>query len=301
MEVSRPITHFAIDNADGKELIEEYLVSGSDTVFEQFFWVRVDWCGGYPLVHDRFVTYGAFDDFLKKVGPDKRYLLLPKMLQMVETVPDTHFHCALFFLANLIPDDRIRPRPAGFSDIFLRLRLRAEKLNFLPNLECAWDQLAHKQRYLRADGDPLRIYTAKQLGLSGGFHKFFSIPLQDWTSSGMKDCRAKLWLLRGRIQQLGSRPGDRRLIFVTRIEKVWFWVWRLPGRDGTAHLARIVFLRQPVEGDLGLGFWDLYKQFSERDTKKEISIRLLKFEFRPHDLDYFELAANTLNHKKGVL
>jgi len=287
MEESEIEVQYAIDSADGKELIQEYLASGSEEAFERFFWVRVDWCGGYPLVHDRFVTYGAFEDFVTTIGPDKCALLLPKMLQLAEAVPDTHFHCALFLLTDLIPDDRISPRPAGFSDSFLRLRLRAEKLSFLPNLECAWNQLAEKQRYLKAENDPLRIYTAKQLELGGGFNKFFSIPLPDWTSSGMKGCRAKLWLLRGRIQELGSCPGDRRLIFVTQIEGVWYWVWRLPGEVGTAHLARIVFLRQPKEGDLGLGYWDLYQQFPERDTPREISLRLLKIEFRPHLLDFF--------------
>ena len=56
MEESEIEVQFAIDSADGKELIQEYLASGSEEVFERFFWVRVNWCGGYPLVHDRFVT-----------------------------------------------------------------------------------------------------------------------------------------------------------------------------------------------------------------------------------------------------
>ena len=288
MEESEIEVQFAIDSADGKELIQEYLASGSEEAFERFFWVRVNWCGGYPLVHDRFVTYGAFEDFLTSIGPDKCYLLLPKMLQLAETVPDSHFHCALHLLMKLIPDDRTSPRPAGFSDSFLRLRLRAEKLSFLPNLERAWDQLAEKQRYLEAENDPLRIYTAKQLGVSGGFNKFFSIPLPDSTSAGMEDCRATPWLLDKKFQELGAGPDDRQLFFVTQIEGAWYWVWRLPGKVGTAHLARIVFLRQPVAGDLGLGYWDLYQQFPERDTPREISLRLLKIEFQPHLLDFFE-------------
>ena len=180
--------------------------------------------------------------------------------------------------------------------LVFRQPLRAEKFSFLPNLECAWDKLAVNQRYLKGVNDPLRIYTPKQLGLNGGFNKFFSIPLQDWTSSGMNDCRAKPWLLHESIQKLGAQPKDESLIFVTRIEKVWYWVWRLPGQVGTAHLARMVFLRQPVEGDLGLGYWDLYEQFTERDSKREISLRLLEIEFRPHFLDYFELTANRPNH-----
>ncbi|WP_295447365.1 hypothetical protein [uncultured Thiodictyon sp.] len=279
---------FAIDSADGKDLIAEYLRTGADDVLEHFFWVRAEWCGGYPLVHDRFVTYGAFGDLLDALEPEHRYRLLPKMLQLAEAVPDTHFHCALFLLAELIPDDRIGKRPANFSDVFLRLRLRAGKLGFLPNLRCTWDGLAQKQRYLVSPRDPLRIYTPRQLGLTSEWKTFFWIPLQDWTRSGMKDCRASTQDLREKIQHLGCLPGDRRLIYVTRIEKTWYWVWRLPGKTGTAHLARIVFLRQPAKGDLGLGHWDLYQQFHERDTPEAISTRLLEIEFRPHHLDFCE-------------
>jgi hypothetical protein len=97
---------YSIDHADGKNLIAEYLETGADEVFERFFWKRAEWCGGYPLVHDRLVTYGAFTDFLAAIGPEHRYRLLPRMMQLAETVPDTHFHCALFLLAGLIPDDR---------------------------------------------------------------------------------------------------------------------------------------------------------------------------------------------------
>jgi hypothetical protein len=277
---------FAIDGADGKDLIAEYVRTGADHVFEHFFWVRSEWCGGYPLVHDRFVTYGAFDDLLAALEPEHCYRLLPKLLQLAESVPDTHFHCALFLLAALIPDDRIGERPVEFSDFFLRLRLRAEKLSFLPNLQCAWDNLALKQRCLVSDQDPLRVYTPRQLGLASGWKAFFWIPLRNWSRAGMKDCRASMQRLREKSQSLGCLPGDRRLIYVARIEKTWYWVWRLPGTTGTAHLARIVFLRQPDEGDLGLGQWDLFQQFHERDTPEAISRRLLEIEFRPHRLDW---------------
>ncbi len=277
---------FAIDGADGKDLIAEYERTGADDVFEHFFWVRSEWCRGYPLVHDRFVTYGAFDDLLAVLEPERCYRLLPKLLRLAESVPDTYFHCALFLLAALIPDDRIGERPAEFSDVFLRLRLRAAKLSFLPNLQCAWDSLALRQRYLVSERDPLRVYTPRQLGLASGWTAFFWIPLQNWSRSGMKDCRASMPRLREKIQSLGCLPGDRRLIYVARIEKTWYWVWRLPGKTGTAHLARIVFLRQPDEGDLGLGHWDLFQQCHERDTPEAISTRLLEIEFRPHHLDW---------------
>lgn len=285
MEAHRDTYQYAIDEAPGKELIADYLESGNLAVLEHFFQVRLEWCGGYPLVHDRFVTYGAFDDLFSALEQEHLYPLIPVMVRMAETVPDTHFHCALFLLARMIPDTKAGERPLGFSDAFLRLRIRAEKLSFLPNLECAWDDLALKQRYLVSDDDPLRKYTARQLGLTRRWTDFFLSPLLNYQKLGMTQCAAAMSMLRKKVQELGCLPGQRRLIYVTKIDEVRYWVWRLPGRTGTAHLYRLVFLRQPLQGQLGLGHWDIYKQFAERDTPTQISDRLMKIEFRPLNLD----------------
>lgn len=270
---------YAIDTAPGKELISDYLETGDPMVFDRFFHIRFEWCSGYPLVHDRFVTYGAFDDFFSAIGQDNRYQLIPIMVRMSEVVPDSQFHCALFVLAQLIPDDQTGERPEKFSDAFLRLRIRAEKLSFLPNLECAWDSLALKQRFLISDQDPLRKYTARQLGLTRRWTAFFPSPLLNYKKLGMKECQASMPDLRQKIQQLGSLAGQRKLIYITKIEEAKYWVWQLPGQTGTAHLRRLVFLRQPLQGQLGLGYWDIYKQFSERDTPEQISNRLMNIEF----------------------
>ena len=101
----------------------------------------------------------------------------------------------------------------------------------------------------------------------------------------MTQCEANMPMLRKKIQDMGCYSRLRRLIYVTKIEEVRYWVWRLPGRIGTAHLYRLVFLRQPLQGQLGLGHWDIYKQFNERHTPAQISDRLMKIEFRPSNLD----------------
>lgn len=291
----------AIDRAPGKELIAEYLETGKPEVFERFFAIRLEWCGAYPLVHDKFLTYGAFDDFVSALDHDHRYGLLPLMISLAETVPDMHFHSTLFLLSDLIPDDRVSQRPQGFSDAFLRLRIRAERLSFLPNLESAWDTLALKQRYLVSDQDPLRKYSARQLGLTCRWTEFFPFPLLNFKRFGMKECRASMSALREQIQKLGCLPGQRDLIYVTRIEEVRYWVWRLPGRPGTAHLSRLVFLRQSVDDQLGLGHWDIYKQFRERNTPEEISHRLMKIEFSPQKLDAVERSVHCHDRRPSIV
>lgn len=283
MTQGRP--RFAIDSALGKELIEKLTESGNPDLLEDFFKVRLTWCGGYPLIHDRFVTYGAFDDLTRKLPSTVRYSLVTIALRLAETVKEQHFHAALFFLGDLIPDDGIYERPPGFSDSLLRLRLRAEKLGFLPNLECAWRSFVRKSYHLKtADHDFLRGYTPTELGLNtAAWLNFFPFPLINHVTSSLKKCNADPGALKEIIRKLGENPGERRLVYATRIQDTWFWAWRLPGKKGTAHLNRIVFLRQPKDGELGIGHWDIYKQFNERYKPEELSRRLLKIEFYPHD------------------
>ena len=285
MAVQSDDYQFAIDQAPGKDLIAAYLATGEWSVLNRFVQVRIEWCGGYPLVHDRFVTYGAFDDLFSAIEKEDRYPLLQPLLQMAEAVHDSHFHGALALLSQMIPDHRTGPRPVGFSDAFLRLRIRAEKLSFLPNMESAWNGLALQQRYLFSVDDPLRKYTARQLGLTRRWTEFFPSPLLNYKKLGMTECEAHMGMLRKSIQDQGCLPGQRRLIYTTKIEQIRYWVWKIPGQTGTAHLYRLVFLRQPLEGALGVGHWDIYRQFHERDTPEQISGRLMRSEFSQQQLE----------------
>ena len=73
---------FAIDQAPGKDLIAAYLATGEWSVLNRFLQVRIEWCGGYPLVHDRFVTYGAFDDLFSALSAEMQYPLIQPLLNM---------------------------------------------------------------------------------------------------------------------------------------------------------------------------------------------------------------------------
>ena len=277
---------FIIDTAPGKELILQLSDSPSKELLESFFFLRARWHGCYPLIHDRFVTYGLFDDMTDELSPECRVKLIPAMMDIAESAPDSYFHAAIFLLAHLIPKESSMSRPLEFSNIFLRLRLRAEKLAFLPNLECAWNSLANAQRLLHHADDPLSVYTPKQLGISTSrWREFFAFPLINFKRENFEHCLADMGNLRQKFLDLDCPSGQRNLIYCTRIEKTWYWVWKVPGVRGVAHLMRLVYLRQTSEGDLGLGYWDLYRQFNERDTSEAISERLLNIEFSDPELD----------------
>lgn len=276
---------FAIDSAPGKGLIDVVCHDRSTDALSRYFAIRSNWAGGYPLIHDRFVTYGAFDDLTGSLSGDDRYDLLPAVLELAETVPDQLFHSALFLLADMVPDDAIRNRPSGFSDALLRIRLRVEKLSFLPNLTCAWDRLARKQRCLKDDNDFLRHYSPASLEVKNGWGKFFPFPLRNLSpKNAFANNPLPMHRVREYFNAMGVVAGQRILVMATQIEKSRYWVWRILGKAGTAELSKIVFIRVGEDQQTGVGGWSIYRQFSERATPDDISRRLMKIEFYRHDL-----------------
>lgn len=270
----------AIDFAPGKEEIEQLRSDPRADTLARFFEARARWCSGYPLVHDHFVTYGAFTDLIRALDAEQRMALLPAVMELAQSVSDRYFHVALSLLSDLIPNDAIRQRPVGLSDLVLRLRLRAEKLAFLPNLQCTWDGFVLRQRYLKSPDDFLAPYSQRQLGINGNhWDTFFKYPLINYGCRMLDGFPGRFDRLRSRIQALGASPGARRLIYATRIEASRYWVWRIPGKRGTAHLWTIVFVRAAADEPAEMGQWDLFKQSHERDTPEAISKRLLKIEF----------------------
>jgi len=281
----RPRRAYVIDGAPGKDLYARIAENADADALNELFNLRAIWCGGYPLIHDRFVTYGAFSDLTKTVAPEDLNRLVPAAAKLAENCPDQLFHLALFLLAELIPDDRIGERPQGFSDSLLRIRMRAEKLSFLPNLVCAWNSLAGRSRYLQTVvGDPLHGLSPRNLGIDEqAWKRFFRFPLQVMKVSVFDSCEVNFADLRACFRKWTDKPGNRRLVFSTKIEETRYWVWKVAHDKGTADIATIVFLRQPINGALGLGFWEIYEQFPERWSVDSISRRLLEIEFYPHD------------------
>ena len=290
-----------IDSAPGKEFIDAIRQQGDGDALRRYFAVRADWCGGYPLLHDYLVTYGAFSDLLSALDGNQRYALVPTALELALDAPDQLFHAALFLLADMVPDDAIRHRPAGFTDVLLRLRMRAERLSFLPNLTCAWESLASRQRCLKSEGDFLERYTSEQVAFSeSAWRRHFEFPLLNFAMGNFKGSSIPLALLRDYFQLLGAAPGQRTFIYATRIEETRYWVWRIPGRAGTAHLFKIIFLRIDQDNIARIGSWDLYQQFSERDTPDAITRRLMRVEFYPCHLPTLEDAAREMATKMIV-
>ena len=172
------------------------------------------------------VTYGVFDDVFDEITNVKHFNLIPLMAKFTKNIPDKYFHVALFLLKKLIPSDEIGERPEGFSDQLLAIRLRVEKLSFLPNLICAWDAIALNQRTLKSDNDFLRQYSPSKLAIfPSGWHRFFQYPLLSYQSHLYKDCSADMKWVKKQLRELYQPPGLVKLVYVARIEATKYWVW----------------------------------------------------------------------------
>jgi hypothetical protein len=82
-----------IDTAPGKELIPLIGNAKSASPFTEFYNMRKLWCKGYPLIHDRMVTYGFLDDvwFIQ----DTKRALYETATEIALRESDEFFHCAL--------------------------------------------------------------------------------------------------------------------------------------------------------------------------------------------------------------
>lgn len=266
-----------LDTAPGQDLIPRIFDDLDGNALVEFFDLRLDWCNGYPFIHDRFVTYDAFHDLRRYRGNDRHLPLIPRAVQLATERPDPQFHLALDLLLTLIPPDRRCPRPERLSESLLAFRLRTERLSFLPNLTSTWAALAARQRHLFREDDFLRRYTPAQLEVdSDAWKRFHPHPLVHYRGQLIRELPVLGAHWRAHLQRQGARPGEARLIYETRIEGVPYWVWQLPGQSGTAHLHRIVFLRHCAGAYPETGSWDLYRQFHERQSPAEISRRLMR-------------------------
>jgi hypothetical protein len=136
-----------IDTAPGKALIPLIVNGKSVSAYTEFYNIRKVWCEGYPLIHDRMVTYGFLDDVWFK--QDTKRILYETATDIALQESDEFFYCALFALNKLMPDEEIIQRPVGYGEKLLQLRVRSKALIHEPNLASTWNGLITKSRCLK--------------------------------------------------------------------------------------------------------------------------------------------------------
>ena len=92
---------FIIDKAPGKDLIPQIIKDKSYDDLFNFYKIRVDWYG-YPLIHDRFVTYGLFDDLTDQFREEKENVseFIDFSILIAEQENDKRFLNSIFLILD---------------------------------------------------------------------------------------------------------------------------------------------------------------------------------------------------------
>ena len=133
-----------IDKAPGKDLIPQIIKDKSYDDFFNFYKIRVDWYG-YPLIHDRFVTYGLFNDLTDQFREEKENVseFIDFSILIAEQENDKRFLNSIFLILDfcgIAKKSEITPTQNQTHKI-PNLVNRVQKLSFFPNMTTFWDQI----------------------------------------------------------------------------------------------------------------------------------------------------------------
>jgi hypothetical protein len=134
---------FIIDKAPGKELIPKILEQADFDDFYEFYKLRVDWYG-YPLIHDRFVTFGLFDDLSCSLPNEKEVIskFIDYSIVIAEKESDDRFLNAIFLIMDFcaLGKQVMIPTKEQIENI-IGLYERVKKLSDLSNMTTFWNHI----------------------------------------------------------------------------------------------------------------------------------------------------------------
>jgi len=138
------VRKFLIDDAPGKPLIRSIRENADLQAFSKFYRIRRDWAG-YPLIHDRFWTYGIFSDFFTSDLSDEiKACLLSRAISLAAEEEDKSLLCALVLILEVISGFNAVTDKASIRSKLHYLHLRVQKLSLFPNMSCFWNQIVIK-------------------------------------------------------------------------------------------------------------------------------------------------------------
>ncbi len=178
---------FIIDKAPGKDLIPAIIENQSFNDFSAFYKIRVDW-HGYPLIHDRLVTYGLFDDLTNNFPEDKEAIakFIDFSINIAELETDKRFINSIFLILDFCGIAKRITKPTAYQiEKIIGLIGRVKKLSFFPNMSTFWEQildyltignLINKEEYLVYDNVYINIINLDFPSIDNNSSKSCPIP-----------------------------------------------------------------------------------------------------------------------------
>jgi hypothetical protein len=152
-----------IDEAPGKNFIAHIKATGDPDTLGRFIKLRLDW-HGYPIIHDRFLTYSIFDDLqidtLTEGVPARIFDFLLNTLS--DTLSDIELS-AWIFLLNLLREKRPIRSLADSTTILHSLMAHEKRISELKtkdgNLSFWFYQLRNFLLFENVRHTPFEAYT----------------------------------------------------------------------------------------------------------------------------------------------
>jgi hypothetical protein len=152
-----------IDKAPGKDFIAHIKSTGDPDALGHFIRLRLDW-HGYPIIHDRFITYSIFDDL--EIGSIPVEVASRIFDYLLATVSDTLSDAELsawVFLLNLLRERRPIHSLADSTEILHSLLAHEKRIGDLKtkdgNLSFWFYQLRNFLLFENVRHSPFEEYT----------------------------------------------------------------------------------------------------------------------------------------------
>jgi hypothetical protein len=234
-----------IDKAPGKELIEKILRTNSFNDVNEFYKIRVDWYG-YPLIHDRMITYGLFQDLVdemhnKQVNNSK---FIDYAIKIAESETDKRFLNAIFFILNFctLAEQKVNPTADQINRISA-LKERVQKLSFFPNMTTFWerilDYLIKEPTFIKNE---FMVYDED-------YKIYFDLNFQSIDDNTEISCPIENHTITKEIEGIEGEYEPLKFVRSAKIDEFKYWVWLYKNITGNVWNWYIT-VRQDEKGDV---------------------------------------------------
>lgn len=236
---------FIINKAPGKEIIPIIIEINSFNDFNAFYKVRVDWYG-YPLIHDRFVTYGLFDDLTDQFPKEKEMVskFIDYSITIAEQETDKRFLNSIFLILNFcgLAKEIVNPTKLQIEKI-KGLSNRVKKLSFFPNMLTFWEQildyLTLEPSFLKED---LMVHY-------DDYMRFIDLDFPNIDNNTSVSCPVDTKKICSEIEGIVGEYEPLKFVRSAIIDNDMYWVWLYKNITGNVW-SWYVTVKQDEKGEL---------------------------------------------------